>query len=189
MAVPILGPADPLPARPRRVLVSGASGAGKTTLAGRLAGLLGVPHVELDALRHGPGWVPRPTFAAEVREFAARPGWVTEWQYDEIKWELAGRADLLVWLDLPRSLVLRQVVRRTVTRRLRGELLWNGNTEPPLRTVLTDPEHVIRWAWSRHPVARAETLRLRDRRPDLPIVRLTGRADVARWLRGPVADV
>lgn len=183
--MPILGPADPLPARPHRVLVSGTSGAGKTTVAARLAPLLGVPHVELDALRHGPDWTPRPAFAADVRAFSTRPGWVTEWQYDEVKWDLADRADLVVWLDLPRATVLRQVVRRTVTRRLRGVELWNGNTEPPLRTVFTDPEHVIRWSWARHGPARAETLRLHDRRPELPIVRLRGRADVTRWLRGP----
>ena len=185
--MPILGPADPLPARPRRVLVSGTSGAGKTTVAARLAPLLGVPHVELDALRHGPHWAPRAAFADDVRAFSARPGWITEWQYDEIKWDLADRADLVVWLDLPRTAVLRQVVRRTVVRRLRRAQLWNGNTEPPLRTVFTDPEHVIRWAWARHGLARAETLRLHDRRPQLPIVRLRRRADVTRWLRGPAA--
>ena len=67
---------------------------------------------------------------------------------------LVARADLLVWLDLSRPVVLRRVVARTLRRRLRRRLrrqvLWNGNMEPPLRTIFTDREHIIRWAWSTH---------------------------------------
>jgi adenylate kinase family enzyme len=58
--------ADPLPHRPRRILVTGCCGSGKTTLAAALATRLGVLHHELDAFFHGPGWVPRPTFVADV---------------------------------------------------------------------------------------------------------------------------
>jgi adenylate kinase family enzyme len=72
--VPLLGPGDPLPRRPSRVLVAGTSGAGKTTLAARIGALLRLPHVEIDALFHGPGWRPRPTFEADVRRFADRGG-------------------------------------------------------------------------------------------------------------------
>ena len=54
---------DPLPARPRRILVTGTSGAGKTTVAAALVGRLGIPHTDIDGLYHGPGWVPRPEFA------------------------------------------------------------------------------------------------------------------------------
>ena len=46
----------------------GVSGAGKTTLAARLGRLLDVPHVEIDALFHGPGWTPREAFVADVDE-------------------------------------------------------------------------------------------------------------------------
>lgn len=38
----------------RRVLVVGRSGSGKTTTARRIAGELGIPHIELDALHWGP---------------------------------------------------------------------------------------------------------------------------------------
>lgn len=47
----------------RRVVVVGQSGSGKSTLARRLAEHLRVRHIELDALFHGPGWVPNPRFA------------------------------------------------------------------------------------------------------------------------------
>ena len=96
---------EPLPHRPRRVLVTGCSGSGKTTPAAALAVRLGIPHQELDALFHGPGWVPRPTFVAEVTALAATESWVVEWQYDQVRSLLLARADLLVWLGLSRTRV------------------------------------------------------------------------------------
>ena len=177
---------DDLGARPRRVVVAGASGAGKTTLAARLAVDLEVPHVELDALHHGPGWVPRPSFAADVDTFTAEPGWVTEWGYGPTRNVLAARADLLVWLDLPRAVVMRQVVRRTLRRRLRREVLWNGNVEPPLRTFFTDEEHIVRWAWTSHARLGERVAALATTVPTLPVVRLRSHAEAEAWRRGPL---
>ena len=168
--MPVLAQDDPLPVRPRRVLVAGTSGAGKTTVARSLAGILHIPHVEIDALFHGPGWSRRDSFEADVRAFSAQPQWVTEWQYSAARELLAGRADLLVWLDLPRATVMYQVIRRTLSRRLRRTVLWNGNTEPALRTICTDPEHIVRWAWSTHHLTAPRVAALSARRPDLIIV-------------------
>jgi adenylate kinase family enzyme len=39
-----------------RVSILGTSGSGKTTLARRLAAALDLPHLELDAVFHQPGW-------------------------------------------------------------------------------------------------------------------------------------
>jgi adenylate kinase family enzyme len=186
IAVPILAAADPLPRRPRRVLVAGTSGSGKTTLAGRVALLLQAPHVEIDSLFHGPSWTKRASFEDDVRRFSLSPRWVTEWQYESVRAQLADRADLLIWLDLPRFTVMRQVIRRTIVRRLRRQQLWNGNVEPPIRTVFTDPEHIVRWAWKTHGKTASRVEELSTRRSDLPIVRLGSRAEIDRWLRGPL---
>jgi adenylate kinase family enzyme len=79
--VPLLGPTDVLSRRPRRVLVAGTSGSGKSTAAARIAEGLGARHVEIDGLFHGPGWTPRASFEDDVRRFTAEPTWVTEWLY------------------------------------------------------------------------------------------------------------
>ena len=184
--MPLLCATDPLPRRPRRVLVAGTSGAGKTTLAGLVAQVLDLPRIELDALHHGPGWVPRPEFGADVEGFSSGPAWVTEFQYAAVRDLLLARADLFVWLDLPRSVVLRSVVRRTVIRSLRRTTLWNGNVEPPLRTFLTDRDHIVRWAWRQYQPDRMRLSAVAGGRPDLPVVRLSSRAEVARWVAGPL---
>jgi len=187
-AVPLLDRSDPIPHRPRRVVVAGTSGSGKTTMAARIGAVLDVPHVEIDGLFHGPGWVPRPTFDDDVRRLVARDAWVTEWQYGRARPVLGARADLVVWLDLPVAVVMRQVVGRTLRRRLRREVLWNGNQEPPLRTILTDDEHIVRWAWSTRHKTAALLGELRGQRPELLVVRLDSHAEAARWLAGPLAD-
>ena len=184
--MPLLGAADPLPYRPRRVLVAGTSGSGKTTLVRAAAAVLGCPHTELDALHHGPGWTKRPEFEEDVRRLVQQPAWVTEWQYRLVRELLLDHADCLVWLDLPRAVVMSRVVRRTVRRSVRSEVLWNGNVEPPLRTFLTDTDHIVRWAWRTHGRTRDRITAAMDRRPELPVVRLTGRADVAAWVEGPL---
>lgn len=185
--VPLLTADEPLPALPRRVLVAGTSGSGKTRLAGHIASVLGIAPVEIDSLFHGPGWTPRDSFVADVLGFSAEPDWVTEWQYGPVREVLAERADTLVWLDLSRALVMRQVVRRTLQRRLRRQPLWNGNIEPPLRTIFTDSEHIVRWAWDTHHKSGLRVSALLERRPELVVVRLRDRREISRWLAGPLS--
>ena len=173
---------DPLPGLPRRVTVAGVSGTGKTTLAAAIGEALGVPHVEIDALYHGPDWVPRPSFVADVEAFTATDCWVTEWQYAAARPVVAARAEVLVWLDLPFRVTLGRVSRRTLLRRVRRERLWNGNVEPPLRTVLTDPEHVVRWAVATRGRYRQLVPQVARLHPPLVVVRLGSRREVVAWL-------
>jgi hypothetical protein len=81
---------------------------------------------------------------------------------------------------------MRQVIRRTMRRRLGRQMLWNGNLEPPLWTILTDREHIVRWAWSTHHKTATRVAALLEEYPDLVVVRLTSRSDVERWFAGPL---
>jgi adenylate kinase family enzyme len=164
----------------QRVLVAGSSGAGKSTLAVALARRRQLPYTELDALFHGPGWVPRPEFLDDVRTLAGGDRWVTEWQYHDARPLLLARADTLIWLDYPRRTVMHRVLRRSFRRALLREPIFNGNTEG-LRDWL-EPEHPVRWAWSTHSQVRVKVLAALDQRPDLTLVRLASPAQARRWL-------
>ncbi|WP_045695334.1 adenylate kinase [Streptomyces rubellomurinus] len=170
----------------KRVIITGSSGAGKTTAAAALAARLGLPRAELDALHHGPGWVKRPEFEADVDRFTAGPVWVCEEQYHgvlgDLLWE---RADTLVWLDLPRTTVMRRVVVRSLLRVLTRRELWNGNRET--WRDLADPQHPVRWAWANHARKRRSTVERLARHPHLTVVRLTSAGQARGWLRGASA--
>jgi adenylate kinase family enzyme len=178
----VLSAQDVLDPAPCRILVAGVSGSGKTTLALRIAAATGIPHTEIDGLAHGIGWERRPTFAKEVAQFTRADRWITEWQYSEVRELLAERADTLIWLDVPTALTMSRVTRRTLRRRLGRQPLWNGNVEPPLRTIFTDRDHIIRWAWRTRHLTRELVLAAATDHPHLRLVRLTSRRDVDKWL-------
>jgi len=167
----------------QRVAVVGSSGAGKTWLAGRLAVALGVPHVELDAIHHGPGWAALP--AEEMRReldrcCPAHGSWVADGNYGSKGGDLVrARADTVVWLDYPRPAVMRQLGLRTLRRIVLRQRLWNDNRESLRNAVSWDPERsVLRWAWTRHASQRLQYATQADGR----WIRLNSRAEVSRFL-------
>lgn len=164
----------------------GTSGSGKTTLARDLARSLSAPHIELDALYWGPGWTPRPgeDFLADVRASVTADLWVIDGNYTA-----AGAADLvrehadtLVWLDLPRTVVMRQVVTRTLGRVITRAELWSGNREPWRSLVATDS--VIRWAWTTYDRKREKYAAMQHDPAfaGLRFVRLRSRGEARRFV-------
>ena len=152
----MLGVEDPLPHRPRRVVVAGATGSGKTTLARRIGTVLELPVTEMDALHHGRGLDAAAGVHSRRRDVQLRrrlgvgvavPRGTRAAGRPRRHHDLARRGH---------GVAMARVVRRTVARRLRDEELWHGNKEAPLHTVFADPEHIVRWAWrTRHLLQRA----------------------------------
>ena len=175
---------DPLPVTPERILIAGTTGSGKTTLAGELSRRLDLPYTELDSLFHGPSWTPRPEFSDDLRAIAATDRWISEWGYfsSGVGPVLGARAQLLIWLDLPRSVALPRLIRRTLRRRIRREQLWSGNVEPPLHTYFTSDDHIIRWEHRTHRKWAERMPELERTYPHLTIVRLTTSREVRDWI-------
>ncbi|WP_040495724.1 hypothetical protein [Ilumatobacter nonamiensis] len=144
----------------RRVSIVGSSGAGKSTLATQLADRIDVPVVELDELMHGPNWTPTPTpeFRAKLTTAladadASHDGWVVPGNYRTVADIAQGRADTIVWLDLPRRVSMMRLVKRSVARSITREELWGGNRESVRNLLSRDPgRNVVLYAWNHHPL-------------------------------------
>jgi adenylate kinase family enzyme len=167
----------------RRVSVVGISGSGKTTIGRRIAASLGVPFVELDEIFHQPGWkdLPLDDFRARVSEAVSGDGWVVDGNYSKVQDLIWQRAETVVWLDLPRRVVMRRVIMRTVRRAVTRQVLWNGNREPLSNFYRWDPEkNVIRWAWVKYGASRDRYVAAIEdpRRAHLRFIRLSSAAEV-----------
>src|ERR671939_1955309 len=169
-----------------KIAVVGTSGSGKTTVARELARRLGVPHVELDALYHGPGWdeTPPEEFRRRVAAATAADGWVVDGNYDSKLGDLVlARADTVVWLDLPLRIALTRVTRRTIRRIRTREELWSGNRES-WRGGFLGWESMFVWTIRSHLRNRRARAERFARHPGLRVVRLRSAKEVESYLSG-----
>lgn len=172
-----------------RIVVVGNSGSGKSTVAMELGEKLEFPVLELDSIYHQKDWEPLPEeeFRVKLADFALNQEWVIDGNYTslgmkDLIWPVA---DTLVWLDLPRSVVMPRIIWRTLKRAVTRQELWNENREPMTNFTRLDPEkNIIRWSWTRHhqyrqqyeeALAGPETVHLR-------VIRLSSTAEVTAFL-------
>jgi adenylate kinase family enzyme len=169
--------------------VVGTSGVGKSTFAASLALLLECPFLELDSVYHQADWAPleSPVFRSRVSAVVAGERWVIDGNYSKVRDIVWARADTVVWLDLPRRVVMRRLVGRTLRRVAGRAELWNGNRER-WRNLLTwdRQESVISWGWHTYGSNRARyaAAAADPANEHLSFVRLTSARAVRQFLRG-----
>ena len=87
----------------KRVLLIGSGGAGKSTVARRLAARTGLPLIHLDALYWRAGWVetPKAEWAETVARLVQAPAWIMDGNYGGTLAARLAACDTVVLLDLP----------------------------------------------------------------------------------------
>lgn len=105
-----------------RIHVTGNAGAGKTTLAHRIGAELGLPVHSLDAIVWQPGWKKTPADERRALEEALvdPPRWVI----DGVSARVREASDVVIFLDVPRTVCAVRALRRSLRSR--------GRTRPGL---------------------------------------------------------
>lgn len=168
------------PEAPRRIVVLGPPGSGKTTLARRLGARHGLPVFHLDHVYWRPGWVAAPpaAFAAEVARIAALPAWVIDGHYIDTIGPRLAAADTLIHLDAPAWLCVARVLRRTLSSL--GRVRPQGPPGCPEQLTFEFLRYTATWNRMR----RARSLALVAGFADRGLV-LRGQAAEAVTLSGP----
>ncbi len=170
-----------------RIVVMGTTGAGKTTLAGEIARVLGAPHFELDYYRFREDWVevPKDEFRESLREALRGDRWVADGNYGIARDVIWTRATLLVWLDYPIYVVMWRLFWRTVGRGVFRTALWHGNKEK-LWWHFFSRQSLFLWALKTHWLRRRAVPQVLNR-PEyahLSLVHLRSPRATREWLRG-----
>ncbi len=175
----------------RRCQIVGNTSAGKSTLGERLAAVLQVPFVELDALNWQPDWIALcdtdpERFCKDLAAATSGDGWVVAGDYyrftQSILWP---RVQTVIWLDPPVPLLVWRVLTRSWRRWRSKELLWGTNIErfwPQLK--LWDHDSLIWWAVTQ---SRRKRQRMRQTMADpawshIQFVRLTTVSQVDQFV-------
>ena len=159
----------------------GSPGSGKSTFAGRLSAITGLPVVSLDALYWKPGWNPSDAaeFETRVTEAAHLPRWIIDGDYTWWGGEFRrSMADAVVWFDLPRRTCMIGIANRIVTS--------YGRVRPEM--AVGCPERIdvefFRYVWRYRQVQRPKLLQyLEGLRPDQALICFTARTQAGRYLK------
>ncbi len=111
---------------PRRIMIIGPCGAGKSTVSHEIARLFDLPLFHMDKLNWKTDWVESETeeLHAKVAKVAAQDSWVIEGNYGGTMDLRLPRADLVLYLDYTIPLCLFRIVKRYVQ--------YRGRTRPDL---------------------------------------------------------
>jgi adenylate kinase family enzyme len=116
----------------RRIAIIGNGGGGKSTLARALGKHLGIPVHEVDEVQWLPGWrrAPLDEVAHVLEGWAAKDAWIIDgfgpWPVIDRR---MGRADTIVYVDLPFHTHLWWAAKRQVASLGRGHA-WAGQSAP-----------------------------------------------------------
>lgn len=103
----------------KKILVIGSGGAGKSTLARRLGGILQLEVIHLDSLYWSPGWVemPKDKWRTVVEELLKRDSWIIDGNYGGTLDIRLAASDAVIFLDVPRLTCLGRVMKRVALYR------------------------------------------------------------------------
>lgn len=99
----------------QRIMIFGGPGSGKSTLARQIGAIAGLPVVHIDPMYWAPNWVQRERAETVALSLAAAAGdaWVFDGNHADTMDARMARADIIIFLDLPRGMRLARVLRRT----------------------------------------------------------------------------
>jgi adenylate kinase family enzyme len=163
----------------KRIAIFGCAGSGKSTLAFKLHHKLNLPLYHLDQFYWKPNWQ-MPDFN-EFRkthdELCERENWIIEGMYTRALMHRLDRADIIIYLDMPRWLCMYQTLKRLVWHY--GRLTPSSAQECPERFDVA----FLKWIWNYRKRFHPTIMSMIDMcDQDKKVYTLTSRKDIKKFL-------
>lgn len=177
---------------PRRILIYGVAGTGKSTAAARLSRIAGIPwHSADDEI----GWLPaseapwtNPSdddMRAIAEDIVARDEWILDSAYRQFRDAALARVELVIGLDYSRVFSFGRLLRRTFLRIKDRTPACNGNIETLGRVLSNDS--ILLWHFRSFPGKRARIRAWADDPSAPPVLVFRKASELDRWLEAQAA--
>ena len=171
----------------KRIVVVGTTGSGKTTLAQQLSQLLNIPHIELDNLFWKPNWEEstRDEFREKVTDaLADNAEWVVDGNYSKARDIIWSQAVTIVWLDYPLRINFWRLFKRSLSRGLRKEKLWDAQNQERLMNQFASRDSLFIWAIKSHPRRQRNYTQIFQYKiyPHLQLIHLKTPQETQQWV-------
>lgn len=126
-----------------------------------------------------------PVFRSRVTSVVAGDGWIVDGGYSAVRDLIWSRADTVVWLDYPLTVVLPRLLRRIVARIRDGSELWPGTGDrETIRNQVFSRDPLLWFAIRTHRGRRRRITEMlaRPEHAHLAVRRFREPREAARWL-------
>lgn len=125
-----------------------------------------------------------PDFRSRVTSVVAKDRWVIDGGYSAVRDLIWPRADTVVWLDYPLTVILPRLVRRIVARIRDGSELWPGTGNRETIRGQFSRDQLVWFAIRTHRGRRRRIIEMlaRSEYAHLSVHHFTRPADAERWL-------
>jgi adenylate kinase family enzyme len=162
----------------KKILIIGSGGSGKSTLAARLGEATGIEVVHLDQEYWQPGWVEpdKAEWALHVARILPRDAWIKDGNYSGTLEMRMAAADTVIFLDLPRTVCIRRILRRS--------LKYRGTNRPDMAEGCNEKVDLkfLKWIWDYPRRTRPKVERMLAEFEG-EIIRLRTAGEVEEWIR------
>lgn len=162
-----------------RVIVIGCSGSGKSTLSQKLHKILQLPIIHLDRYYWQAKWqaTKQEAWDQKVTEFALTDRWIIDGNYSRTLNIRIERADVIVFLDMPRWLCMYRIVKRRIQ--------YHGRTRPDLNEDCPEKLDIgfLKWVWDYRKRNRVKTLeKLEQVKQHKKVVIIRNKKQLEEWV-------
>ncbi|NQY64279.1 MAG: adenylate kinase [Alteromonadaceae bacterium] len=145
----------------KKIVIIGTSCSGKSTLAVKLSKILKFDHIELDELHWLPNWQEREDteFCRLVDSKTSGDSWVVSGNYSASRDILWDKADTIIWLNYPFTLIFYRALVRCFVRASTRQKLFAGNVET-FRHSFLSKESILLWVLKTYHANKRKYLKL-----------------------------
>lgn len=132
----------------QKIAIIGCAGSGKTYLTFKLAEKLHLPIYHLDQYAWKPNWerVDFEELKKIHHELCKKDAWIMEGIYFKLLYERVQAADVVIFLDIPRSVCLWNVIKRSL---LNSGKVIEGNLQGCAQNIFSFKFlEFLQWIWS-----------------------------------------